>query len=88
MRATLGQIENILAGRAQIEHKGDPIMPWVKRTARILMDRMGNEPGAADRAEKAYEIMLRDAALQAEEWREEGREDLARRLSVLLKSEL
>lgn len=88
MRATLGQIENILAGRAQIEHKGDPIIPWVKRTARILMDRMGNEPGSEDRAERAYTLLLEDAAVQAEEWRGEGRDDLVRRLSVLLKSEL
>lgn len=88
MRCSLGQIENILAGRAQIQHKGDPIIPWVKRTARILMDRMGNEPGAEDRAERAYAALLEDAARQAEAWREEGRDDLIRRLSVLLKSEL
>lgn len=87
-RATLGKIEGILAGRAQIEKRGDPIVPWVKRTARILMDRMGTDPEAEEKAEEAYRRLLEDARAQASLWRGEGREDLAHRLSILVKSKL
>lgn len=87
-RATLGKIQVILAGRAQIQKRGDPIVPWVKRTARILMDRMGSDPDAEKKAEEDYRRLLEDASTQAGVWRDEGRQDLVRRLSILVKSHL
>lgn len=87
-RATLGKIQCILSGRAQVEKRGDPIVPWVKRTAKILMDRMGDDPEARERAERDYQRLVDDARVQADLWRAEGEQRLVDRLSVLLKSDL
>jgi hypothetical protein len=86
-RTTLSGVERVLSGRAQVERPGDPIIPWVKKLARVLMEKMGRPPSETALADKHYEELVDEAREQAEIWKTEGRDDLVSRLSTLLKTD-
>lgn len=84
----LGRVETVLAGRARVETEHDPIAPWVRKVAQVLMDKMGDDPDSREKAEEAYGRLLDEAREQASVWRAEGKDALVRRLSILMKSNL
>lgn len=85
---SLGEVRHVLAGRAQVEKPGDPILLWIKRLSKVLMEKMGGDSVQQAEADVHYEELVDEARLQAALWREAGREDLVRRLSMLLKTRL
>ena len=89
---TLSGIIQSLSGRAAIVRQGDPVIPWVSRVAQAVFERMkadvDGDEAWIQRADASYNAIVEEAEVTAERWRSEGREDLVRRLSLLLKVSL
>ena len=89
---SLSGVFRSLAGRAAIVRRDDPVIPWVSRVADAVFQRMkADAEGDLERlrlAEEEYSSIVEEASETAERWKEEGRPDLVRRLSLLLKTPL
>lgn len=94
-KITLGEVRHTLAAGSDIVAEravSDPVLPWVRRTSRAIYERMKadleRDEARQKAAQAAYDRVIEDARTQAAAWREAGRDDYARRLAILLKTEL
>lgn len=88
---SLARIERELTGRALLVAKGDPVIPFVSRLARIIHAQMTadaeRDEEAAARADAAYDALIEDAREAAGRWNAQGRRDRVHRLEILLRTE-
>jgi len=90
--ATPRRVQAALAGRVAAEKPGDPVLPWVRRTSRAIYETLkaslDRDRAREEAAQADYDRLVDEARRQAAIWREDGRDDLAERLSILLKTEM